>query len=120
MPLRFFVGILSFLLLVALACNMLEGENTYVTGAPLDSELIDHSFSVSTTSSGTNSNFITMGIDWIDKYLLFHYSVFYDVDPVTGTQAPNDFVIIRYMCIIMMVGLLINLFVLFRASALSV
>lgn len=119
MPNRLLIGMLSFLILVSVVCNMLEGQNAYVTGAPLDSELINRDYTTSTTTSGTQSNFISMAINFLDKYILFHYSLFYDVDPVTGVNTDNDFAIIRYLCIMILVVIAINLFILLRAAAIS-
>jgi hypothetical protein len=98
---------------------MLEGENDYLQGSIAD-EMVQHSYTTSTTTAGTESNFITQSISWVDKYLLFNYSIFYDVDSITGAQTPNDFAVIRYFCIICLIGLLLSIFFLMRAAAISV
>ena len=120
MPLRFFVGMFAFIVIaVTIPCNMLEGEDDYLQGSIAD-EMVQHSYTTSTTTSGTETNFITAAISWFDKYILFDYSVFYDIDPVTGAQSPNDFAVIRYFCIICLAGLFLSIFFLMRASAVSV
>ena len=120
MPLRFFIGIFAFIVIaVTIPCNMLEGQNDYLHGSIAD-EMVQHSYTTSTTTAGTESNFITAGISWIDTYILFNYSVFYDIDPTTGAKTPNDFAVIRYFCIICLVGLFMSLFFLMKATALSV
>lgn len=120
MPLRFFVGMFAFICIaLTIPCNMLEGEDEYLSGSIAD-EMVQHSYTTSTTASGTESNFITTSISWFDRYILFDYSVFYDVDPVTGVKTANDFAVIRYFAIICLIGLFLSIFFLMRAAAISV
>lgn len=121
MPIRLLIGYLSFILLVVTpVCNMLEGTNEIVSQSEFSSSLIDHSYTTSTSTTGTEANFMTMGLDWIDKYVFMDYSIFYDIDPATGDKDPNDFAIIRYGLIIIGLALMVVVFFYTRASSISV
>jgi len=121
MPIRLLIGYLSFVILIVTpVCNMLEGTNQIVDQNAFGSNVLQHSYTTSTSTSGTDANFLSMSLEWIDKYIFMDYSVFFDIDPVTGERTDNMFAILRYALIVIGIALLINLFFYARASSVSV
>ena len=104
------VGMIWLFLLAHLICNVMEGES-YIVTADNQAELMEISEYSQTTTQDADTGgvwtIIEKAWDFISKLVFWDYSIFYDIDPVTGVQTANDFVIIRLFLMSMGVALLI-------------
>ena len=120
MSTRLFIGILTFYILAQVICNFMEGNNMVTNANIIEAqENLEHQHTTTIDTGGTEGSFISKSVTFITKVVFFDYSMFYDIDPVTGAKTSNGFVIIRYLLIAIGVVMLIELAITFRKALLG-
>jgi len=118
MATRLLIGMITFWILATVVCNVGEGQamahsiDTQMTGG------LQHNEVQSTDALGATVTFWTMGANTLGliwKVATFDYSVFKDVDPVTGNAVANDWAIARYLLIAIGIVIVIDFIVVLRS-----
>ena len=90
---------------------MVQGVNTDMT------YMSQYSQTKSTDTAGNTADFWNIGANTlgvIGKVVTFDYSLFYDVDTVTGVKTANDFTIFRYILIAIGIVMVIEMVIVLR------
>ena len=118
MATRLLIGMITFYILATLICNVGEGQ-AMAHSINTDMEAgLGHNTVQSTDALGATTTFWTMGANTLGliwKVVAFDYSLFKDVDPVTGTATANDWAILRYMLIAIGIAIVIDFIVVLRS-----
>lgn len=120
MSTRLFIGLLTFYVLMQVVCNFYEG-NSMVTNANImeSQQMLNHQYTTTVDTEGSEGSFISKSITFITKVVFFDYSLFYDIDPVTGEKTANNLVIFRYILLALGVVVLLELTITFRKALLG-
>lgn len=117
MSTRLFIGMITFYILAQVMCNVMDG-NPMVQGVSTDMTAGTQYSQVTSEDSNQNTaNFWTMGastLSTIGKIVVFDYSMFYEVDPVTGVKTANDWSLIRYLLIAIGIVMIIEFVIVLR------
>lgn len=103
---------LLFLWLINLPINnWLEGDD-FITSSQTNAltNTANYTFSTSTDSNGVDVLYLDKARDtWVQiiDAISFNYTFFYNVDPVTGDNTPNQLMYIRYFLIVMSIVIVI-------------
>jgi hypothetical protein len=120
MSTRLFIGLLTFYVLAQIICNFVEGNNMVTNANIMEAqENLEHQHTVTVDTEGTEGSFVSKSINFITKVVFFDYSLFYDIDPVSGEKTANNLVILRYMLLAIGVVVLIELTITFRKALLG-
>ena len=101
-PARLYMGMVFFVLLGWMLGGIAEGQTQIITQTQSNDIMGTVGYTQTTAVSSNTGNplvFFDSAWDFIDKVILFDWTVFYDVDPITGTQTPNLWMFIRIMLI---------------------
>jgi len=123
MHIKIFIGLLMLWILGQMACNWIEGQEMLTdTDMMHVSNLTEtRSFNVADTS-GTDLTAVSMGVGFFDtvkEIFLFDFSFFYDYDANTGLLTPNNFMILRYFLLCVVIACLIELALTLRSLILG-
>lgn len=89
-----------FMVLAQIACNVLENNDMIMPDNVAEVQaLTEHATTTSISSTGESVTFIDKTWDFLGRLILFDYSVFKQVDPVTGEITDHPLAIIRYLLI---------------------
>jgi hypothetical protein len=137
-PARLFMGIVFFVMCGWMIGGIAEGQTGIMTSDQKDDIMILQSSNIYTTidSSGTGAiKVIDKALNWINTYILYDWSVFYDIGTgytsatcatAGGTwqstsstcKIPNTFIWLRYvLCAILGATLVITLFMIFKKGS---
>ncbi len=110
---RMLISFLFLFTISQLVCNMFEGNEMY---ANMNISSADNATEFTTTtmgdSGGGTSTLVSAGNSiwhFMSKLLFFDYTIFYNVDSVSGEKTANDFSIFRYLLICMGIVMWIDL-----------
>jgi hypothetical protein len=115
------IGIITLYILAQLICNAVEDQAMLTSTNISDvQDMMSHSTTVSTDALGQivssiTGVFSTIGT-WINKYILFDYTIFKDYDPVTGTTTANQLAIFRFLLIGMGFAVLVDFYRVLRGN----
>lgn len=117
---RLLIGLITFFILAQVICNFIEG-NDMLTQANIDftQNMTSHRYTTTTDIEGGEGTFVSKGIDFLSKLFIFDYSIFYDIDPVTGEKTSNDFYIFRLFLIAVGIAMWIDAIITFRKMILG-
>lgn len=120
MSTRLFIGVLTFYIMAQIICNFVEGNNMVTNANIIEAqEDLQHSTTTTTDIAGTEDTFFSNAKDTITRIVFFKYSIFYDVDPDTGEQTANQFVVIRYLLFGLGIAILFEVGYLFKKTILG-
>lgn len=102
---RWLIALLFIWVLNIPVNNWLEGDD-FITSAQANalSNTQNYTFDSSVDSDGIEALNLSKpknALETLFDAISFNYSFFYDVDPVTGSNSPNQWMYIRYFLIIM-------------------
>jgi len=100
---------------------MFEGD-AMVTAANLENMQSSMQYDVTTSTDvdGNSQTFIDKIFGWVGdsvvapvsdffgKYIFFEYTLFYNVDPITGARTANDLTIVKMFLMALGIGLLVD------------
>jgi hypothetical protein len=109
---------ITFYILAIIGCNVIEGQAMVHS---IDTDMTagtQYNTVQSTDALGGVTTFWTMGastLGVIGKVVTFDYTIFKDVDRVTGATVANDFAIFRYLLIAIGIVLVIEIIIMLRS-----
>ena len=116
MSTKLWIGLITFYILAQLICNFVENE-AMITQANTDNITSFISYSQTTSVDSATGNTVTWFDkmwDFISEVVFFDYTIFKNVDPVTGVATDNNWVIFRYLLIAIGIVVIIEVFLVGR------
>ncbi len=108
------IAMVTFYILGQLICNAVE-DNSMLVNTDV-TEVTTYSQTVSVDALGQISAVLGKAWSFIDKYILFDYTIFKTVDPGTGVATDSPLVIFKYILIGIFSIMIIDLFRVLRGN----